>query len=725
MSKRKKILIFSTAYFPFVGGAEVAVKEITNRLGDDFSFDLITARMKRNLPKFEKIDKINVYRVGIGHVFFDKLFLAFLGWIKAKKLNKQNNYLFSWAIMASFGGLSALFFKKRSKVPLFLSLQEGDDLEYIKKKSFCVRKSFLEIFIKADFIQTISSFLKNWAIENGARSENRIIPNGVDFLKFKRDDNFNREEFRKKLGFKNDDKLIISTSRLVKKNGTKDLLKSLSYLEDKFKFLILGEGEEKDDLIKISKELNLENKVHFLGTINHQELPKYLWASDIFCRPSLSEGLGNSFLEAMASGLPVVATEVGGIPDFLCHQENALFCEVENPKSIARQIKKIFSNEDLKNKIIKNGIKTVSEKYTWEIVAKQMSEAFSALEKKIKERDLNILITTGIFPPDIGGPATYSFNLEKEFLKQGHNVNVLKYKIEKKLPSIIRHFVFFIRTCFNIKKIDFILALDTFSVGLPSLLAAKVFNKKFIIRTGGDFLWESYIERTGEKIVLSDFYLNKNVKLSFKEKIIFKLTKFLFSNSSAIIFSTEYQKNIFKKPYNLIEEKCFIVENCYDPIIKRDDGWAEKEKIFIWAGRDINIKNVEILKKGFNLAKKEKARIELKLFYNLKHDDLMKEISNSYAVILPSLSEISPNFILEAISLRAPFILTQENGLTNRIAELGLFFDPLNPEELKEKILYLAEDENYIKIKERFDNFNFINNYSTIANKIINVYYTI
>ncbi|MDD5071750.1 MAG: hypothetical protein PHQ42_03375, partial [Patescibacteria group bacterium] len=74
----KRVLIISTAYFPFVGGAEVAVREITERISA-IEFDMITARMDRKLPRFERLGNINVYRIGIGLQIFDKLWLAFGG----------------------------------------------------------------------------------------------------------------------------------------------------------------------------------------------------------------------------------------------------------------------------------------------------------------------------------------------------------------------------------------------------------------------------------------------------------------------------------------------------------------------------------------------------------------------------------------------------------------------------------------------------------------------
>ena len=157
---------------------------------------------------------------------------------------------------------------------------------------------------------------------------------------------------------------------------------------------------------------------------------------------------------------------------------------------------------------------------------------------------MKILICTGIYPPDIGGPAQYAKNLADEFVKRGNKVKVLAFGLEKKLPTGIRHLFYFCRVVLSLSKVDFIVILDTFSVGWPTVLAAKIFGKKTILRTGGDFLWENYVEDTGNMVLLNDFY-DKLPKLPLKHKIIKVLQKFVLKNCSAIIFSTEFQKNIF------------------------------------------------------------------------------------------------------------------------------------------------------------------------------------
>jgi glycosyltransferase involved in cell wall biosynthesis len=101
-------------------------------------------------------------------------------------------------------------------------------------------------------------------------------------------------------------------------------------------------------------------------------MSKYLHASDIFIRPSLSEGFGNSFIEAMASRVPVIATPVGGIIDFLKDGETGLFCEVKNPKSIAQKVEKLIKDKESREYIVRNAYEMVKNKYDWNIIANDM-----------------------------------------------------------------------------------------------------------------------------------------------------------------------------------------------------------------------------------------------------------------------------------------------------------------------------------------------------------------
>lgn len=390
----KKILIFSTAYFPFVGGAEIAVKEITNRISD-IQFDMITLRFDNKLPKFEKIGNVNVYRIGFTKkspnandllkfpLKLNKIFFPFLGCLKACSLHKKNKYNAVWSIMAAFAGFAGMFFKcTHKKIPFLLTLQEGDSISEIKSKVKFVKPLFKKIFLSANIIQAISVYLGDWAKDMGFGGQIEIIPNAVDTKKFSKEysqDELN--ELKLKLNKKENDIFLITTSRLVKKNAIDDVIKSLKYLNTNVKFIILGSGP---DLISLKNLVELEdvsNRVMFVGQTEHDEIPKYLKVSDIFIRPSLSEGFGNSFIEAMASGIPVIATQVGGIKDFIFSpQKNSnkkptgIFVNITDPRDIAEKVQFLLDNKEVREEIIKNAKELVFEKYDWNLISKNMKE---------------------------------------------------------------------------------------------------------------------------------------------------------------------------------------------------------------------------------------------------------------------------------------------------------------------------------------------------------------
>ncbi|OQB19206.1 MAG: GDP-mannose-dependent alpha-(1-6)-phosphatidylinositol monomannoside mannosyltransferase [Parcubacteria group bacterium ADurb.Bin192] len=377
----KKIIIFSTAYFPLVGGAEVAIKEITDRI-NDYDFVMVTAKIQAGLPDHERVGKVEVYRCGLGKPV-DKYLLPFLGAFKAWRLAKQDEVAGIWSMMASFGGFAALFYTwLRPKTKMLLTLQEGDPPEYILKRVRPLGWVFKKIFTRANQIQAISKFLADWGKNMGFKGEPVIIPNGVDVTRFTQSITPDeRQALRQAMGFAPDDVVLVTASRLVLKNATDHLILSLTHLPDNYKVLVVGDGEDMAKLKELVAQNKLDNRVVFLGLRGHAELPGLLQSSDIFCRPSLSEGLGNSFLEAMASGIPIIGTPVGGIPDFLTDGETGLFCEPGKPETIAEAAVRIQTEPGLRDKLIRQGKDLAVNQYNWVSIAERMGGVFSSLSR--------------------------------------------------------------------------------------------------------------------------------------------------------------------------------------------------------------------------------------------------------------------------------------------------------------------------------------------------------
>ena len=386
MTENNNILVFSLAYQPYIGGAEIALQEIATRLAE-YRFDIITARFDKKNLKQEARGQIRVFRVGWG-VWLDKYLFFILAYFKAKELHKKNNYKIVWGMMENYAGLAALLFKKKYKIKYLLTLQSGDSDKFIKKRTWFWQPLYRQIYTRADKIQAISKWLERRAKNYGYRGEIALVPNGVEFGMF--DQKINQEERKNllnQLSLKPDDKIIITISRLVEKNGIGDLIEAMKYLDDRYKLLIIGEGKLERELKLKTEDFQskadtplaekLSNRVKFLGQIDNDELYKYLSIADVFIRPSITEGFGIAFLEAMAASVPVIATNVGGIKDFLFDNETGLVCQVNNPQSIAEQVKKL-EDEQLRIKIITQALAKARE-YDWNEIVKKMRVVFEDL----------------------------------------------------------------------------------------------------------------------------------------------------------------------------------------------------------------------------------------------------------------------------------------------------------------------------------------------------------
>lgn len=280
--------------------------------------------------------------------------------------------------MANYAGFAALFFKLlHPSVPFVLTLQEGDPISHIKRRVGLLYPLFKRIFTKADAITAISTYLADWAKAMGARRRVLVVPNGADRQKFRVESVKLKEERRKELGIGERDTVLVTASRLVKKNAVEDIIVALQFLPDSVKLLVAGSGPLEESLKLKVESLQLEEKVTFLGYVSHEELPASFSAADIFVRPSRSEGMGSAFIEAMAAGLPVIATPVGGITDFLRDGETGLFCEVGNPRSIAQKVEKLMKDKESREYIVRNASRMVEEHYDWTGIAERMKEVFS------------------------------------------------------------------------------------------------------------------------------------------------------------------------------------------------------------------------------------------------------------------------------------------------------------------------------------------------------------
>ncbi|MCA9360090.1 glycosyltransferase family 4 protein [Candidatus Kaiserbacteria bacterium] len=159
---------------------------------------------------------------------------------------------------------------------------------------------------------------------------------------------------------------------------------------------------------------------------------------------------------------------------------------------------------------------------------------------------MKITIATGLYPPEMGGPATYATMLENELPKRGFELSTVPFGWVRHYPKIVRHFVYAWKLWRSARGADCIYALDPISVGLPAVFVAKLSRKPFLIRLGGDYAWEQGRMRFGVTDTL-DEYLEQANSRPLAVKLLAKIQTFVVSKANRVIVPSKYLKGVVKK----------------------------------------------------------------------------------------------------------------------------------------------------------------------------------
>ncbi len=707
MQKKQGVVIFSTAYLPLLGGAELAIKEITDHISD-CDFFLITARMNSAFPRRERIGNVDVYRIGAGIPIFDKIISPFVGAFLARRLIKKNDILCFWSMMVTFTSGAPFVLKLfglHKNIPLLLTLQEGDSSEHIRRSRFgLVGLSWRLALRWADRVQVISNYLGSMARDFGYQGEISVIPNGANLEKIK------NQKSKIKTTNQNS-KIVITTSRLVKKNGIDILIDAIAKAREQIPDIqcwILGDGPEKEILKLQARSYKLEAHVNFFGTIPYEKISDYLAQADVFVRPSRSEGLGSAFLDAMAAGLPIIGTPVGGIPDFLKDGETGLFARPDDADDLAEKIEHLLNDGALRQRLVENGKKLVEEHYDWHGIADRMYALFA------KKNTLRVLIATGIYPPDIGGPATYSHTIADELSARGIKVAIVTYgdritnnqdtitkqipnskfqihRISRKLPKGIRHLFYFLSVLWNGMRADVVFAQQPVSEGVPAMLAATILRKKFVLKVVGDYAWEQGVQRFGVTDLLDDF-LKK--KYRFRVQALRKLESWTAKRADCVITVSHYLAGVVAQ-WGVPQKRIVVIANAVEipaslPIkeeARRMVGIAENEKIILSVGRLVPWKgfgaliesmtnvfaNEPIIKLVIIGSGPEQLKLEsrimndklgdrIHLIGSLSHAEVLQYLRAADVFVLNTAYEGFSHLLIEAMAVGTPIVTTSAGG---------------------------------------------------------------
>jgi glycosyltransferase involved in cell wall biosynthesis len=389
----KKVLIFSLAYYPtFASGAEVAIKEITDRIDEsDVEFHMITLLFDRTQPREEKIGNVIVHRVGFGGGYLSKMLYIPLAALTARSLHAKLHFDGIWSVMTYMLFPVVLAKKLGVSVPHLLTLQDGDPYEKVFARWFI--RPFISIlnagFRSAKVVQAISTYLATWPALRGYQGVVEVVPNGASLASAKEYPADELEALKREVGKKEGEVFLVSVSRLVHQKGIDTIIRALPLLSANIRLLVVGDGPDRGMLAQLASELGVQDRVIFTGLVDRTMTAKYRKISDIFVSPSRSEGQGISFVSTMLSGLPMIATQEGGLADFVFDAERdpdkettGWAVDKDSPQQIAEAVKDILAHPEQVERVTATAKKFAQENFDWNLITVKMRTLFDQLFEK-------------------------------------------------------------------------------------------------------------------------------------------------------------------------------------------------------------------------------------------------------------------------------------------------------------------------------------------------------
>ncbi|MBI2439617.1 MAG: glycosyltransferase family 4 protein [Candidatus Moranbacteria bacterium] len=381
-----KVLFLNYEYPPLGGGAGNATAYILREYAQrsDMEVHLVTSScdeyQETSLSKNVKIFFVPIGKKGgnLHHQsLWDILAYAWQGYRFADRLLAQEKYDVIHAFFSVPCGYMAMCLGKKYHVPYLVSLRGADVPGYSERFTFIyffLRALIRRIWRKAAFVVANSSGLRTLALETNQTQEISVVQNGVNV------DEFYPDPQREIDGYMR----ILCVSRLTPRKGIRYLIHAIKILlvkdtSRKLELWIAGEGDEMTALKNLAVELGIKDKVKFFGRVEHEKLVAYYQIADIFCLPSHNEGMSNTMLEALAAGMPIVATITGGTEELVTDGENGFFVKQQSADDLAEKLEKLMSDETMRVAFGKMSRRR-AEAMSWQKVSGQYVDLYRAAQ---------------------------------------------------------------------------------------------------------------------------------------------------------------------------------------------------------------------------------------------------------------------------------------------------------------------------------------------------------
>lgn len=368
------LLIFCHEFIPIGGGASNALYYLSREWIKSGHKVLVVTSHHGRLPEKEIIDGIQVVRLKVGRkrVFrghtHEMLFFILKSLGLADKLYREFKPNLSVSFMTLPGGVISLYLFYKYKLP-FVTEVRGADVPGFNPKSLGFHHFFLTPFIHwiwsaSKKIITNSQGLAKMARQSAPHREIFVYPNGVDSEKFRPGVLRGGSRNPKKL-------LFVGRFEESQKNITL-LISAMRELEG-VELCLVGDGKEKEYLLKIAEKFEVNKQIYFMGWLKEKELIQLYQEADIFVSASNWEGMPNTALEAMACGLPLVLSNIAGHEELVRKELNGFLFEARNEAEYIKKIKFLIENPTKTQEMGRQSRQLAITHYEWkEIAAKRL-----------------------------------------------------------------------------------------------------------------------------------------------------------------------------------------------------------------------------------------------------------------------------------------------------------------------------------------------------------------
>lgn len=375
-----RILIINSEYPPIGGGAGNASANLARCLASlGHEITVVTAHF-HGQPKLEVHEGVTIHRIPAFRrrqdrsTAFEQLTFIIAASLHTFGLIRKTKPTATLAFFGVPSGAVAWFLKVIYKIPYIVSLR-GGDVPGFRPYDFKTFHKLIGPFLRviwhqADSVIANSRGLRDLALAFDSSIEIPIIPNGVDGTRYTSE---SREWSPPK---------ILSAGRIVHQKGLDLGLRALAGLQDlDWHWDIAGDGPQMKALKSLARELGIAERVTFLGWQSREELEKDYHRANLFLFPSRHEGMPNAVLEAMSSGLPVVATRIAGSEELVLDGETGSLVPSENANELGDALRKTLMNSTLREKMGAASRLRVEQNYTWQKVAEQYGNYLERITK--------------------------------------------------------------------------------------------------------------------------------------------------------------------------------------------------------------------------------------------------------------------------------------------------------------------------------------------------------